>query len=308
MAITHIATGPLQNSAADMLVEIPAGYQDGDFIVIASVSRSDDTITTPPGYEVLYTSTGNSAHCFFGKFASGTESDVSLDYAGSSRRVAQAAVFRGVKSGLVIDAVDGGASSAEGGSIFLSYPAITPSEDGCLVLMCGRWTQTSTSSLSSDPIAGFTELGDLHANQGGSQSLLFLFAYQIQTTATTISSGTWPIIGTPEANTQQSIALAIKPDLSGRKLKLLAHSSAASATGIAGAVFTAPSGSDIFGDKIGEFSGKTFESSLESGQAVLKVPVVDFGGTALTVSDTPVALVRNTTNTTGAISCTVIEE
>jgi hypothetical protein len=33
-----------------------------------------------------------------------------------------------------------------------------------------------------------------------------------------------------------------------------------------------------------------------------------FGGGSLTVSDTPVALVRNATNTSGIVSCTVIEE
>ncbi len=210
MPITHIATGTLHNSTSDLTVTIPAGYQDGDLIVIAAASRSDDTIITPSGYDVLYTSTGNSAHCFFGKYASGTESDVSLDFAGSSRRVAQAAVFRGIKGSVLSGAVDSTASSAEGTSTSLSYPAITPTESGCLVLMCGRWSQTSVSSLASDPISGFTELGDLHANQGAAQSLLFLFDYQIQTTAATVSAGTWPVTGTPESGIQQSIALAIK--------------------------------------------------------------------------------------------------
>jgi hypothetical protein len=102
------------------------------------------------------------------------------------------------------------------------------------------------------------------------------------------------------------------PDLGGGvtvfKLKLLAHPSAASATDIAGVVFTAPTGSDITGAKVGEFSGATFEAALESGQAVLKVPCTEFGGTTMTTASTPVALVRNTTNTTGVVSCTVIEE
>lgn len=94
-----------------------------------------------------------------------------------------------------------------------------------------------------------------------------------------------------------------------KKLKLLAHSSAASASSVAGVVFSAPTGGAITGTtRYGEFTGKTFEASLESGQAVLKVPVTDFGGAALTTSDTPVALVRNSTNTTGIVSCTVIEE
>jgi hypothetical protein len=92
-----------------------------------------------------------------------------------------------------------------------------------------------------------------------------------------------------------------------RYLKLLAHASAASASSIAGAVFAVPTGSDITGAKIGEFTGAAFEAALESGQAVLLVDTADFGGGALTTASTPVAVVRNTTNTTGVVSCTVIE-
>jgi hypothetical protein len=90
------------------------------------------------------------------------------------------------------------------------------------------------------------------------------------------------------------------------KLKLKTTSNAASASGIQGAVFASSAG--IAGTKIGEFTGKTFEVSLELGEAVLKVPVGDFGGGSLTTSDTPVATVRNSTHSTGMVSCTVIDE
>lgn len=93
-----------------------------------------------------------------------------------------------------------------------------------------------------------------------------------------------------------------------KKLKLLLHPDAQGDGSIAGAVFATPSGGDITGAKIGEFTGKTFEATLESGQAVLKVPVADFGGGSLTTSDTPVAIVRNSTDTSGVIAGTVIEE
>lgn len=88
-----------------------------------------------------------------------------------------------------------------------------------------------------------------------------------------------------------------------KKLKMLAHASAASATGIEGVVLNSTRDTVI-----GEFSGKSFEASLESGKAVLKIPVADFGGTSLTTSDTPLAQAKNTTKTTGLVSCTVIEE
>jgi hypothetical protein len=91
-------------------------------------------------------------------------------------------------------------------------------------------------------------------------------------------------------------------------LKVLVDSSAQSATGIKGVVYQAPAGATIAGPEIGEFNSYTFSGTLESGQAVLKVPVAVFGGTSLTTSDTPVVLVRNTTHTTGIISATIIEE
>lgn len=92
-----------------------------------------------------------------------------------------------------------------------------------------------------------------------------------------------------------------------KKLKLKIDASAAGATNISGVVWAAQVGA-IAGAEIGEFTGQTFEVALEGGQAVLKVPVSAFGGGSLTVSDTPDALVRNATNTSGIVSCTVIEE
>lgn len=92
-----------------------------------------------------------------------------------------------------------------------------------------------------------------------------------------------------------------------KKLKLKIDASAAGATNISGVVWAAQVGA-IAGAEIGEFTGQAFEVALEGGQAVLKVPVSAFGGGSLTVSDTPVALVRNATNTSGIVSCTVIEE
>lgn len=92
-----------------------------------------------------------------------------------------------------------------------------------------------------------------------------------------------------------------------RKLKLKLEAAAAGATNISGVVWAAQTGA-IAGAEIGEFTGQTFEAVLEGGEAVLKVPVSAFGGGSLTLSDTPVALVRNATNTSGIVSCTVIDE
>jgi hypothetical protein len=94
----------------------------------------------------------------------------------------------------------------------------------------------------------------------------------------------------------------------GNTLKILVDPAAQGAGGVSGAVFAAPSVGSIVGPKIGEFTGEQFEASLESGQAVLKVPVTAFGGTGLLQSDQPVVLVRNSTDTTGIIPATIIQE
>jgi hypothetical protein len=96
--------------------------------------------------------------------------------------------------------------------------------------------------------------------------------------------------------------------LPNKLLKVLVHASAASATGVNGVVFAAPTGGTLAGAEIGEFTNKAFEGTLESGQAVLRVNVLEFGGSALTTSDLPVVIVRNTTHTTGIVQASIIEE
>jgi hypothetical protein len=127
--------------------------------------------------------------------------------------------------------------------------------------------------------------------------------------ATGVAAGSTTITATNAADSGETDSVTLTVTALTKKLKLLAHADAQGDSGVAGAVWSAPAGSNITGPtKYGEFTGATFEAALEGGKAVLKVPVADFGGSALTTSDTPVALVRNATNTTGIISCTVIEE
>ena len=93
-----------------------------------------------------------------------------------------------------------------------------------------------------------------------------------------------------------------------RSLRLQVEAAAASATDIVGVVFEAPDGSDITGNKVGEFTGEAFEATLESSQAVIYVPTKVFGGEYLDTNQTPVALVKNGTYTTGIIQGTIVED
>jgi ABC-type enterobactin transport system permease subunit len=93
---------------------------------------------------------------------------------------------------------------------------------------------------------------------------------------------------------------------SSKFLRVEVEPAAAGATAVDGAVFNPPAGGDIVGSKIGEFTGQSFSAVLVSGKAVMTVPVAAFGGDALTITDTPVAFVRNGTFHSDMTPCTVV--
>jgi hypothetical protein len=98
-----------------------------------------------------------------------------------------------------------------------------------------------------------------------------------------------------------------------RKLKCLVEPAAIGSTVRYGAVFEAPTGaagSKVTGPKIGEFESVAFQtgSGADTGYAVLKVPVADFGGGALSTSDTPVVYLEDVDESTYPFPATVIDE
>jgi hypothetical protein len=114
-------------------------------------------------------------------------------------------------------------------------------------------------------------------------------------------SASWTL-GATQPGIWAVIALKFRNNLA---VKLLAHASAASATGVEGVVLNAARDTVI-----GEFTGQAFEASLESGEAVLLIPAEDItpDGSTLTTTDTPLVAAYNSTDgTVGLGSATVIE-
>lgn len=158
----------------------------------------------------------------------------------------------------------------------------------------------------SDPEPTADGTGESRLNNGMSGGRTFLFG------ETYASSGSYGLEVTADnAGGVFIVGGFLEPAATTKKLKLLAHTSNSSLTSIAGVVFDTPSGADITGARLGEFTGASFAAGAggDAGYAVLKVAVSEFGGEALTTGvSTPVACIRNADVTSGAIVGSVIEE
>jgi hypothetical protein len=293
---------------------LPGTYAEGDLLLLFITTRDvTDTIDGPPsGYTLLAqdnAETYQGGIYLYGKIAGASESSPSFTVLSNSVTSYGMAAFRdssGVTAlGSIVHAVAKG-DTANNTAATITYPSLTVSVGNTLILYL--LTKNKGIDEATTIATPGTEIGEVR--RIAASSSINGWGYTIQTTATNITGSTAALTTWTESSNRPERAIVISLLSAGPQkfLKLLAHSSAQSETGIVGVVFQAPSGSDITGAKIGEFTGAAFESTLESGEAVLKVPVSEFGGGSLTTSDTPVALVRNTTDTTGIVACTVIEE
>lgn len=181
--------------------------------------------------------------------------------------------------------------------------------DNCLVLAVGRHNKTATTDGAT------LTHGSLNVRAqftGATVDQVIGVADSQQTTATNYDGTDFTISNTGDSLASNGIVLFLKTADAAlpKYVKILADSSAASATGVEVVVFSAPSGGNYVtgGTRYGSVNAQAFEATLESGNAVLKVPAEDVGCESLAVSTTVAALARNTTYTTGIVSATIIEE
>jgi hypothetical protein len=173
------------------------------------------------------------------------------------------------------------------------------SADNLWIATALRTNTLANNILSASP-AGYSSV-ITHGPSLASGSSHWTYSNNVAAAADDPSVFTW---GSSRPGT--AFTLAIRP-AAGRYLRVSLHESASGATGFSGVVFQSPSGSDITGPKIGEFTGQSFQSELVNGLAVLDAPLDSFGGEALAVTDTPVVLVRNEFDTSGIVTASVIE-
>lgn len=316
MAITYVNVGTAAHAnAASVTPGLPASIAAGDTLLVIDALKADGTVADSLAeYSQLATILGSTSRrlTLLGKIHDGSESAPQIDITGTGNSHSAVMIaLRGAYQAIASAVHASAGQTGDNVDLTIEYPALTITENNCAVLLVvSHNDDLAAGALTFDTPAGFTKVGEYDTTLGGDHS--FAIYYQIQTTATNISAGTVTKSGGGGAvNAAMIVALLPAASLT-KKLKALVHSAAQSKTGVYGDVFNAPSDGGLAGSRIGKFSGQAFSGTLESGEAVIKVPVADFGGTGLTTSDAPVAEFRyddaGTLKTTAIVPCTVIEE
>lgn len=302
----------VSTSGADLTPTVT--HSIGDLLLLHTAQRAGaETCAAMTGWTQLASTNANGSLELWARIADGGANDApTVNWSGTTFCDAWIEAWYGdveTDLGAIIAASNVYTVSS---SVNLTVPSLTVPTADCLIILSSRKNKTSTSNDNTFAAPGsFTERKEyVYAGTGNAHCS----ASWQQTTATNVSATNWTLTGTSEALASNALIFALLPATTGltRKLKLLAHADAQSKTGVQGVVFEAPTGGNLTGDKIGEFTGRTFEATLESGEAVLKVPVADFGGSALTTSDTPRVEIRyddsGTIKGTAIVPATVIEE
>jgi hypothetical protein len=272
---------------------------------------STQTISSLTGWTQIYAQTTQKSIEVWARIADGGANDApTVAWSGSSRAVAWIDSFYGDVQTTLGSLLHASNVVAVSGGTAPPTPTLTSASESftandCLLYFVGAKATTATGDASAVLAPAGTTLTGSYIDNSVS-GLIVGAAYVQQTTQADWNGADFSLTqATPESLSAAGVALALASVAAAVKyLKILAHSNAASDTGITGHVFSADESSYI-----GKFTGAAFEASLESGDAVLKVAVTEFGGSSLTTSDTPKAFIYSSTDASiGPADCTVIEE
>lgn len=220
----------------------------------------------------------------------------------------------GTASGIVIRATDAGSDTADSNSFSIDVAAADTTAP-VLTSPTGTATGQTTASgtVSTDEANGtLYYLATTNSTEsaatvkgGSSQAVTATGEQSVSVTGLTAGTGYYLHYVHRDAagndSTVASSSLFTTDAALVTTLKVLCDARAAGATSVHGAVFAAPATGDLLGAFIGEFIGAEFEADLESGEAVLLVPVSDFGGEALTTSDTAVVVFEAVSSASSAL-------
>lgn len=195
---------------------LPATYATGDLLLLFIIKRgTSQTITVAPDQSYVLLGEDNAGSetggiWLYGKIAtSGSETAPSYTFSGTAPATNLMASFRDSNGataiGSIVHALAKG-DTATNSNATVTYPALTVTQDNCLVITAG-WKQKSIDEAteSGDP-SGFTIIQDFR--RPASSATAAAWHYQIQTTAASITSSTYSLSPWTEG-TQNERALTI---------------------------------------------------------------------------------------------------
>jgi hypothetical protein len=228
MAITREGVGtPAYIANSNITPGLPSGpnWTDGSaagyLIVYLHILTCDDAgeaITTPNGYTILEqaNSAGGGVRCtvtLYGKIATASESAPSFVLTGGGAGDAQGAVsFAYSGTHQTIASVIAHTNETSGSGTGLNHAALTVTTPNCMILAAAGksgagalWTSVAT--LTTDALS-WSEIVDSTNNSGDDMNIVADDV--VETTATSISAGSWTVTGDISAR-WASIIVAIQP-------------------------------------------------------------------------------------------------
>jgi hypothetical protein len=204
VSITFVGAGAIVtgNNAATLTPARHASTTDGDLVLVYASIRGTSASMTVAGYTLL--ADGTNAR-LFGRIAQAGDGSPTVTFTGGAAgddNIAQCASFRGIETsvaGIV------GAAQTNGSAQNVAYPAVTVAAINHAVVVAG-WKQDDSTGWAA--IASYTEIGESNPTTGNDASSAW--DYQIQTTATNLTAGSFTVTGGLTA-VSKALTLLIRP-------------------------------------------------------------------------------------------------
>lgn len=206
MSITLVGTGAgVTGNNTSVTPTAVAGIAVGDLAVIhATINLTTATVNTPAGWTRMNAVGGNEA--LFGRFWQATDTMPLVSFTGGAANAdttVQSAAFRGAAPDSLTPPQ---AKLVNVSAANVAYPALAVTGYGAnRVVIIAAWKGDDSTSVA--PPGGFTQLGFVAPTAGNDSTAWW--AYQIQTTATDIASGSLVVTGGVAA-VSQGITLALR--------------------------------------------------------------------------------------------------
>jgi hypothetical protein len=204
VTITFVGAGAAQtgNNAPTLTPPLHASTQAGDIVLVHASIRGTAATMTSPGYQVV---ADNGNERILAKIAAAGEAAPVVTFTGGAAgddNFAQAATWHGNEPsvGNIVAAILSNASAQN-----INYPALTVPADNHALVVAG-WKQDDWTSVAT--LAGMTEIAETFSITGNDAGQVW--DYQIQTTATNLTAGSFVVTGGLSA-VSKGLALLIRP-------------------------------------------------------------------------------------------------